>query len=402
MRTPFFLVVIVLLLSILIDWGIWRMLKNRATRRSSGIYLISSIICWIVFIIVILFPKRSEDNDILPVMWILYYYVAVYIAKCIVLLFNMIGKIPTLWKGKNLNLGLWCGIPLGILVIIASVWGAMITRRQIEIKEVTIFSDKIPREFNGYKIVQFSDAHVGTWGNDTTFIVSLIDTINSTHPDLIVFTGDIVNRKSSELKPFINVLKKLSAKDGVISILGNHDYGDYINWNSNSEKQINLQDLKNMQKEMGWKLLNNETISLKRGESEIQIIGVENWGEPPFKQYGNLEKAYPTDSLHNLNDKYFKILLSHNPEHWNQVVSKTSNINLTLSGHTHAMQCMLKFGNMEWSPAKYRYEQWGGLYERISPDGTPNKLYVNIGAGEVGIPARIGATPEVTLITLRR
>ncbi|MBD5203544.1 MAG: metallophosphoesterase [Bacteroidales bacterium] len=279
----------------------------------------------------------------------------------------------------------------------------MVTRHEVSVTRVEIESSRIPHNFDGYTIAQFSDAHVGTWGKDTVFISTLVDSINALHADLIVFTGDIVNRSTPELEPFLRVLSRLHAPDGVVSILGNHDYGDYMDWSFPSEKAANLELLAAWQRQMGWRLLRNEHIFLSRGTDSIPLIGVENWGEPPFKQYGKLEKAYPAaaDSPFNLNDGRFKILLSHNPEHWRQEVREVSDIDLTLAGHTHAMQFMIEIGSFKWSPAEYKYEQWAGLYEYIKSSGFNSRIYVNVGSGEVGMPFRIGATPEITLFTLR-
>ena len=183
----------------------------------------------------------------------------------------------------------------------------------------------------------------------------------------------------------------MHGRDGVFSILGNHDYGDYYSWNSPADKADNMQQLLDMQSEMGWKMLNNATSFIHRGNDSIALIGVENVGDPPFTVYGDLDMAYET-----LDDPVVKILLSHNPAHWVEDIKDApdKNIALTLSGHTHAMQ-MSAFGV---SPAAWRYPTWGGLY--ADEDG--HQLYVNIGLGEVAIPARIGANPEITLITLRR
>ena len=208
-----------------------------------------------------------------------------------------------------------------------------------------------------------------------------------------MFTGDIVNRRSNELLPHTGALSRITARDGVYSILGNHDYGDYCEWPSAKAKQDNMNLLRSLQKGMGWKLLLNETEWLRRGGDSIAIIGVENIGDPPFHTYGDLAISYPG----NLGDTTTKILLSHNPMHWvNDISGHTDkNIALTLAGHTHAMQMEL-FG---WSPAEWRYPTWGGLY--TDPEGRQN-LYVNIGIGAVGMPMRIGATPEITTITLRK
>ena len=199
------------------------------------------------------------------------------------------------------------------------------------------------------------------------------------------------------------MLSRLKARDGVYSVMGNHDYGDYITWDSDEEKAADRKRLKEMQKRMGWKMLNNERTFIVSGNDSLPLIGVENWGEPPFSQYGRLTDAYPLskDSAYNLNDRRFKILLTHNPEHWSREVTEMSDIDLTLSGHTHAMQLMLSGFGSHWSPAKYKYGRWGGLYKSSGPQKDPQYLNVNIGCGEVGVPMRIGAVPEITLITLK-
>ena len=271
-------------------------------------------------------------------------------------------------------------------------WGALSNRFNIQVKEVEIPIKNLPATFDGFKIAQFSDLHTGTFGNQTKFVSRLVDEINNLNPDLIVFTGDIVNRNSNELIPFVSVLSRLQAKEGVISIMGNHDYGDYTTWESDKSKQENLKQLHNLEKKMGWDLLLNQSKNIYRGNDSILIIGVENIGDPPFHVYGSLEKAYANTST-----PQTKILLSHNPAHWKNSIADNPGhkIDLTLSGHTHAMQVEL----LGMSPAVFRYPTWSGLYHDKT---TSNRLYVNIGAGTVGLPMRIGATPEITLITLRR
>lgn len=283
-------------------------------------------------------------------------------------------------------------------------WGALVTRHQINIVNITYVSDRLPESFDGYKIVQISDLHVGTWGEDTGFISAFVDSVNAQHPDLILFTGDIVNRQTTEMAPFLSVLTRLKARDGVYSVLGNHDYGDYINWPTPQDKAENMALMKAWQRQIGWRMLNNETVDIINGGDTIKLIGVENWGEPPFRQYGHLTDAYPIsrDSVCNLMDHRFKILMTHNPEHWRRESSEISNIDLTLSGHTHAMQMAIEIGSFRWSPAIFKYEEWGGLYRRNNRNGNPVDIYVNVGAGEVGMPFRLGAAkPEITVITLR-
>lgn len=271
-------------------------------------------------------------------------------------------------------------------------WGALLNRFTLEVKPVEITIPDLPESFKGYKIAQISDMHVGTFNNDTSYVKKIVDEVNALNPDLIVFTGDIVNRKTSELRPFINTLSNLKAKDGVISILGNHDYGDYMIWPSDDHKQLNMQRLYDAYSRTGMRLLLNETAWLRRGTDSIAVIGVENIGDPPFTIYGSLPRSYP-----DLSDSNTKILLTHNPQHWVDSIADRSDINipLTLSGHTHAMQIELA----GISPAMWRYPTWGGLY---TDSRSERSLYVNIGCGTVGIPMRLGATPEITVITLRR
>lgn len=405
MRLPVVTIIFVYLASIFCDWYIWKDLRHYLRNRLwSRIYACLSVLMLVYLTVVVCLPIRSQNDGIIHVMWMLYAYFSIYLPKFIYVVFSLLGRLPALFHMKRISLGTWVGLPLGLIVFGMMWWGAFVGRSEIDINQVEICSEKLPSSFEGYRIAQFSDAHVGTWGNDTTFISKFVDSINGLKPDLIVFTGDIVNRETSELEPFLKVLRRLHAPDGVFSILGNHDYGDYVDWNYPSERSANNALLAVWERQMGWRLLNNDHAFLSRDNDSIAVIGVENWGEPPFHQYGRLEDAYPAypSIPYNLKDRRFKILLSHNPEHWRQEVSKNTNIDLTLSGHTHAMQFMIKLGDWRWSPSQYRYEQWGGLYETLNEDGEPSKIYVNVGSGEVAMPFRIGASPEITLITLRR
>lgn len=404
MRIPIVMAILLILISVGVDLYIASDLRRNIKRNplySRG-YLIVSILLWITCLAALMMPRRDVDKDIIPLMWGLFAYITIYIPKLIFCLFSILGGLPRLWRGETRKLGLWIGLPLALVTCFSLWWGALVTRNNVEIVDISIESPKIPTGFNNYKIVQISDLHVGTWGNNSKFIARLCDSVNSLNPDLIVFTGDIVNRQTRELGPFLKILSTLKAKDGIYSVLGNHDYGDYTDWPTQQEKKENLELLKNWERQIGWHLLNNARVELTAGTDTIQLIGVENWGEPPFHQYGHLVDAYPVnnDSIYNLNDHRFKILLTHNPEHWVREVTTISNIDLTLSGHTHAMQTEFRLGKWKWSPSEWRYKTWGGLYEKESKDKTLMRLYVNIGAGEVGLPFRVGATPEITLITL--
>ncbi len=391
-------------LSLVDDYGIWSLGRDFIKKRKQWTrgWWSFAILCYILLIVIVCLPRRSEQVDIQATMWMLYTYLTIYAAKSVAFIFGLIGLLPRLFKRRKRNSLLWLGLPFGLLTFIIMWWGALITRHQIDVRQVNIVSEKIPASFNGYKIVQLSDMHVGTWGNDTVFISNLVDSVLAQKPDLIVFTGDIVNRHTLELRPFLKVLSRLKAPDGTLSILGNHDYGDYITWTRPSDRTENNELLAAWEKSMGWQLLNNRHVLLTRGADTIPVIGVENWGEPPFHQYGRLQDAYSfdPDSAFNVNDSRFKVLLSHNPEHWRQEVSHKTNIDLTLSGHTHAMQTEIRLGDWSWSPAVWKYEEWGGLYQRPNDKGEPTQIYVNIGSGEVGMPFRVGAVPEVTVLTL--
>lgn len=396
MRLPLLPILLVLVINALVDFYIYRAVSRRSPRSHhrrtmKSICLWSSVVLAAVLVAAICWPKKSGDNDeLLGLMWVLFGYFSIYIPKYVYVIFDLLASVPKLLHRHRLKWLSATGIGAGVIVFGLMWWGALINRYRIQVNEVTVSIPTLPKSFSGLKIAQISDLHVGTYGHDTTFVAKLVERVNSLHPDMIVFTGDIVNRRSDELIPFAEVLSHLEAPMGVYSILGNHDYGDYYLWPSENDKADNLQLLKDTQRRMGWKMLNNTTEMLHNGNDSIALIGVENVGDPPFHCYGNLDTAYPGD----LEDPTVKILLSHNPAHWTSDIcdAPDKNIALTLSGHTHAMQMEL-FGV---SPAAMRYPTWGGRYS----DEAGQTLYVNIGTGEVAIPARIGATPEITLLTI--
>lgn len=358
----------------------------------SKVQLFSAAALYAFIIVCICLPRRSgSDSTLIWIMWMLFAYFSVYVPKLLFVMVDLIASVPCLFKSHRIGAVSMVGGVLSIMCFLAMWWGALVNRYRIDVKELTVEIPGLPERFDGYKIVQFSDFHVGTYGNDDSYVRKVVDKINSLNCDLIVFTGDIVNRRTDELLPFVDALSGLEAPDGVYSILGNHDYGDYSDWDTAEDKARNMEMMYDLQADMGWHLLRNESDFLKIDNDSIAIVGVENVGDPPFKVYGSISKAYPS-----IDDDNVKILLTHNPAHWvNEIANGDANVALTLSGHTHAMQIEL-FGV---SPAVWRYPTWGGLYE---DDGKQHKLYVNIGIGTVGIPTRIGATPELTVITLKR
>ena len=393
MRLPWLPLIFFLIVSILTDVYIYRCLRDRLKNRLwSRVQRCSAIVLYLLLLVAVCLPRRSGDNGmLLCVMWMLFAFISVYVGKYLFVVFDLLASIPCLVKRKRIKSITWLGAVAGVAVFAIMWWGALIERFNIDVNEVEIVRTDVPEGFDGYRIVQISDLHTGTYGDDTTFVSTLVDRINALAPDLIVFTGDIVNSRSNEINPHIAPLSRLRARDGVYSIMGNHDYGDYASWTSKDEKDKSVRYLKQVQSDMGWHMLNNETEMLHNGTDSLALIGVENIGDAPFPIYGSLLKAYPS-----LNDSVFKVLLTHNPAHWTDSISGHDiNVPLTLSGHTHAMQ-MKVAGH---SPAVYRYKTWGGLY---ADNDSTHLLYVNIGAGTVGFPARIGATPEITVLTLRK
>jgi len=247
--------------------------------------------------------------------------------------------------------------------------------------------------FSGYRIAQISDMHLGGWA-DIDSLQRAVDEVLALKPDMIVFTGDLVNYRTEEAFRFKDILKQLKAKDGVFTILGNHDYGDYVNWPSRKEKQENLSALFNFYNDIGWKLLRNEHVIIEKDSEKLALIGVENWSQNNrFPRYGDIIKA--SKGIGNVEGK---ILLSHDPSHWNAIVTeKHKDIDLMLAGHTHGFQFGIEIPGIKWSPAQYLYEQWAGMY--VSPS-TEQQLYVNRGIGSIGYPGRIGILPEITLLTI--
>jgi predicted MPP superfamily phosphohydrolase len=256
----------------------------------------------------------------------------------------------------------------------------------------------LPASFSGFKIVQFSDIHLGGWASKKE-LEEAVQMMNDLEPDVIFFTGDLVNYKTDEAYEFTDILAKLVAKDGIYAILGNHDYGDYSHWPDELSKQENMTQLYNFYEQLGWKLLRNESDVLKKGNDELAILGVENWGSlSRFQKYGDLEKA-----LMGIKQIPAKILLSHDPSHWElKTLSSPSTIGLTLAGHTHGAQFGFEFPGLRWSPSQYLYKYWAGLYtEPNKITGEKQYLYVNRGIGTIGYPGRVGIWPEITLIELQ-
>lgn len=267
------------------------------------------------------------------------------------------------------------------------LFGAIKGKENFKVREVTFTSANLPEEFDGYRVMQLSDIHSGSWKGNPEALKKAIDLCNRQNADLALFTGDLVNSRSDELLEFTEIFSELKAKDGVYSVLGNHDYGTYVKWNSEADRIANIDSLIARENRMGWRMLNNSHTIIRRGNDSIAVIGVENSGRPPFPDYARLKEASAgTEGM-------FQILMSHDPTHWRRQVLPESDIELTLSGHTHDMQITF-FG---LSVSSFIYPEHNGIYMEGE-----RGLYVNIGLGHVLFPMRLGAWPEITVITLKK
>jgi len=283
----------------------------------------------------------------------------------------------------------WLGIAAGGTLFGSLIYGFS-NKYNYNIKRVQLSYDNLPGAFKGLRVVQISDVHSGSFTNKKA-VQHGIDLILQQKPDLILFTGDLVNDRATEMLEYMDIFNQLKAPLGVYSCLGNHDYGDYVAWPYNGvSREQNLLDLQQVHKMLGWRLLMNEHVALERGGEQIALIGIENWSNKArFPKHGRMELAYAGA------EKYpFKILMSHDPSHWDaQVRTQYPAVDLTLSGHTHGMQFGIEIPGFKWSPVQYMYKQWGGLYEEGN-----QKLYVNRGFGFIGYPGRVGILPEITVL----
>jgi predicted MPP superfamily phosphohydrolase len=284
----------------------------------------------------------------------------------------------------------WLGLGLGGTLFGTLLFGFS-NKYNYQVKKIKLSFKNLPAAFKGMRMVHISDIHSGSF-QDIRAVNKGIDLILKQQPDLIVFTGDLVNDRATEMEPYQNSFGRLTAPLGVFSTLGNHDYGDYVQWPTAQAKVDNLEALKKVHANMGWRLLMNEHVVLEKNGEKIALLGIENWGaKARFPKYGKMDLAHPgTENIP------FKILLSHDPSHWDaQVLPEYPGIDLMLSGHTHGMQFGLENPYFKWSPVQWMYKQWAGLYEQGA-----QKLYVNRGYGFIGYPGRVGILPEITVIEL--
>lgn len=326
-------------------------------------------------------------------IWVNFLFSVIYIPKILYLIFHFINFIFNIFLPRRTYCFRWVGAIAAISVILFMLHGAFINIRNFELKQIEIEVQNLPEGFDGFKIIQISDIHLGGWDQQHGYMTPAIDIINRQKADIIIFSGDMVNNFHQEMDGWQPYFNQLEAKNGKYAVLGNHDYGDYVDWKNTTERVANLNKIKQNIELFGFNLLLNENTQLKSKGDSILLVGVENWGKPPFPKYGNLSKA-----LQNTNNEQLKLLISHDPSHWRAEITGKKDIFLMLAGHTHAAQTAFKIGGKMYSPSYWIYKEWDGLYQEGD-----QFLYINRGLGFIGFPMRMGAAkPEITLITLKK
>jgi predicted MPP superfamily phosphohydrolase len=406
---------IIIILAVLLDFYVFQIVKSVSQGASPRAKVIVYSIYWSISVCALigfaLLPLLS-DNQAHPRLrsYILATVAGLFFAKLLAAVFFLVDDIRRLlqWAAGKLffentegasiqSEGIsrsvflnWLGLGFGATFFTSFIHGFG-NKYNYHIRRVRLAFDNLPASFRGLKIVQLSDIHAGSFNNPEA-VRRGVDMVLAEKPDLILFTGDLVNDAAFEMKDYAAIFARLQAPMGVFSTLGNHDYGDYMWWETPELKKANLEHLKQIQHDMGWRLLMNEHVALERGGEQIALIGIENWSaKARFPKYGKMSEAYPGS------EKFpFKILMSHDPSHWDaEVRPHYPDIDLALAGHTHGMQFGIEIPGLKWSPVQYIYKQWAGLYEEGK-----QKLYVNRGYGFIGYPGRVGILPEITVIEL--
>ncbi|MBM0653688.1 metallophosphoesterase [Capnocytophaga genosp. AHN8471] len=365
----FWLITIGVVIHLLYHW----FCRGKVVWSAPQQYAVAGLLTWLIICLFVTLPLLLED-----------------ITRLIKAIFRKPTNAPRIPSRRKFVSTLGWG--LAVIPFASILYSIFKGKYNYKVWKYTLYFDNLPKAFDGYRITQISDIHCGSFDNYEKIRYG-VELINSQKSDVILFTGDLVNNLANEVHNWKSLFATLQAPDGVFSIMGNHDYGDYSSWETPEAKQQNLEHLFQLQKQMGWQLLLNEHCYLERNGEKIALIGVENWGHGRFSKYGDLNKA-----MEGVNTEDFKILMSHDPTHWQEVVlPENKDIQLTLSGHTHGMQCGIEIpGWLKWSPSQYIYKYWGGMYEE---DG--KYLNVNRGFGYHAFPGRLGVWPEITVIELK-
>ena len=365
----FWLITIGVVIHLLYHW----FCRGKVVWSAPQQYAIAGLLTWLIICLFVTLPLLLED-----------------ITRLIKAIFRKPTNAPRIPSRRKFVSTLGWG--LAAIPFASILYSIFKGKYNYKVWKYTLYFDNLPKAFDGYRITQISDIHCGSFDNYEKIRYG-VDLINSQKSDVILFTGDLVNNLANEVHNWKSLFATLQAPDGVFSIMGNHDYGDYSSWETPEAKQQNLEHLFQLQKQMGWQLLLNEHCYLERDGEKIALIGVENWGHGRFSKYGDLNKA-----MEGVNTEDFKILMSHDPTHWQELVlPENKDIQLTLSGHTHGMQCGIEIpGWLKWSPSQYIYKYWGGMYEEGG-----KYLNVNRGFGYHAFPGRLGVWPEITVIELK-
>lgn len=382
--------------------------KNKYQLIVLGTYLLFAVISYIGFyIIIVYFQERTVGTSLLRNLLIGFGF-SFFIFKLLLSVFFVFDDVIRVFQFIFQNLHklffgvsdtidlnerrkfiIKVGMGVASIPFASMLYGITKGKYNYKIKKLSLRFENLPKAFDGFKLVQISDIHSGSF-DSIEDVQRGVDLINEQNADVVLFTGDLVNGDSREIIPYIDTFKSIQPK--VYSILGNHDYSDYNKWPSKEAKKENADLMDVYHKEMNFHLLKNEHVSLERGAEKIALLGVENWGKG-FKQKGDLDKA-----LEGVDENAFKILLSHDPTHWDlKTIPHSTNVDLTLAGHTHGMQFGIDIPGFKWSPAKFRYARWSGLYQEAK-----QYLYVNRGFGFLGFPGRVGMWPEITVIELKK
>ena len=408
-----------LLILILLDVYLWNSVKNKFSSKKPAFKYLAIGLYWLPLMLLASsfltgFAVSFKDWNIAYRTYLMGLITIAYVSKLIVIIFLFIadvirvihfgfrvisGRAGTKFKEiKRLKIILITGWIFGTGLFLLFLCGIIFWNFDFTGRGETIRLPELPSAFEGTRIIQVSDIHLGSWACPEK-LRDAVQIINSLNPDIVFFTGDLVNYTSYEAYDFANILKEIRAPLGIFAIMGNHDYGDYVAWPSDEAKKKNLDYLHETYKYLGWKLLLNEHVIIHRGNDSIAVIGVENWGGTKrFPRLGDLAKA--TKGIENT---AVQLLLSHDPSHWDKIVKKQfRNIDITFSGHTHGFQFGIECCGIRWSPSQYMYKEWAGLYTEPVPGSHPQYLYVSRGLGSIGYPGRIGILPEITLFILKK
>ncbi len=408
----------ILLVLVGLDILLWNSIRPLLKRSVRAFRILFPILYWSPAVILLLSLLASSffnsyDPSSPAIIYLMGFVFVMYVSKLmpglLVMLMGGIGHLIRIARrilhpketdrtltGKGLRIVYYTGYGIGVIMLAVLTMGMILWGYDFRVVERHLSIYDLPDAFRGIRIVQISDIHLGSWPSEKK-LETVVSLINGLSPDLVLYTGDLVNSRSKEADPYESILRKIKAELGIYTILGNHDYGDYVTWDSPKAKEDNLMDLYSYYDELGWELLCNSYDIIHLNEDSLAIAGAENWSAyNRFVSRGDLDKT-----MDGLSNTSMVILLSHDPSHWEEeVIPKYPGIDLTLTGHTHGFQFGIETKHLKWSPVQWLYEEWAGLYEHVQPDGRKQYMYVNRGLGVIGYPGRVGIKPEITLFVL--